>query len=184
MGAGGIPTRFKEEARIMAGNEAESKFFEAMNESSDALIDAVRAGNDRSHRFSTALIEQMQEGQRESVELAKKWMAAPFDVLGFYGAIVESATKAQGRALDVTRQWFGELADAQKETREAFQRIVNANRSASAASVDLARGAVSRATDAVQQRTSGDSPENGGSEDGNGRRTTRSAKTSSARSSA
>jgi len=159
----------------MAGNEAEGKFFEAMNESSDALIDAVRAANDRTHRFSTALIEQAQESQRETVELAKKWMAAPFDVLGFYGALVESATKTQGRALEVTRQWFGELAEAQKETRDIVQRIITANRSAGAASVDLARGAVTRATEAVQQRTGlgGANGENDDADDGNGRSTAR-----------
>ena len=139
----------------MAGNEATTKFFEALNESSDAFIDAVRAANDRSHRVSTAIIEQTQEGQREAVELAKKWIAAPFDLLGLYGSLVENSTKAQGRALEVTRLWFGELSDAQKETRDIVQRMVGANRSASEATIELARGAFSRATEAVQAARDG-----------------------------
>ena len=134
----------------MAGNDAAGKFFEALNERSDALIDAVRAANDRGHRVSTALIESAQEGQREAVELAKKWIAAPFDVAGLYSTLIESATRAQGRALEVTRQWFGEMADAQKETREILQRVVQANRAANEATVDVARGVFSRATEAVQ----------------------------------
>jgi hypothetical protein len=141
----------------MAGNDATSKFFEALNESSDAFIDAVRAANNRTHRVSTALIESAQEGQREAVELAKKWLAAPFDFAGFYSAVIESATRAQGRALEVTRQWFGELADAQKETREIMQRVVKANRSANEAGADVARGVLGRASEAVQSAGNGDS---------------------------
>ena len=128
----------------MAGNDATTKIFDALNESSDALIDAVRAANDRTHRFSTALIEQAQEGQREAVELTKKWMAAPFDLLSLYGVFIENSTKAQRRTLDVTRQWFGELSDAQKETREVLQRVVSANRHAGEATMEFARGLFSR----------------------------------------
>jgi len=111
----------------MAGNDATSKFFEALNDSSDALIDAVRAANDRGHRVSTALIQSAQEGQREAVELTRKWLTAPLDIAGFYSSLIESATRTQGRTLDITRQWFGEMADAQKETREILQRVVTAN---------------------------------------------------------
>jgi hypothetical protein len=140
----------------MAGNDAAGKFFEALNESSDALIDAIRAANDRGHRVSTAVIESAQEGQREAVEFAKKWIGAPFDLAGLYTTLIESATRAQGRALDVTRQWFGELADAQKETREIIQRVAKANRAANEASADVARGVFSRATEAVQSTSLGD----------------------------
>ena len=140
----------------MAGNEAAGKFFDALNESSDALIDAIRAANDRGHRVSTAVIESAQEGQREAVELAKKWIGAPFDLAGFYSTLIESATRAQGRALEVTRQWFGELADAQKETREILQRVVKANRAVNEASADVARGVFSRATEVVQSTSLGD----------------------------
>ena len=159
----------------MAGNDATTKFFEALNETSDAFIDAVRAANDRNHRVSTAIIEQTQEGQREAVELAKKWIAAPFDFLGIYGSLVENSTKAQGRALEVTRLWFGEMSDAQRETREIVQRVVGANRSAGEATIELARGAFSRATAAVQSAG-----------DGNGRKAParESAKASEAKASA
>jgi hypothetical protein len=134
----------------MAGNDATRKVFEAWNESSDALVDAVRAANDRGHRIAAALIEEAQESQRTSVELAKKWAAAPFDFFGFYGALIETATKAQGRALDVSRQWFGELADIQKETREVVTRMTAANRTAGEAGVEVARGMLTRASDAIQ----------------------------------
>ena len=139
----------------MAANEATAKLFDAMNESSDALVDAVRAANDRGHRFSTALIEQAQESQREAVELTRKWIDAPLDFLGLLTSITETTTKAQGRALDATRQWFGEMAEAQQESRDVIQRMVNANRAAGEATVELTRGIFSRANEAVQSATAG-----------------------------
>jgi hypothetical protein len=148
----------------MAGDDAATKLFEAMNEGSDAIIDAIRAGNDRGHRFTTALIEQAQEGQREAVEITRKWIEAPLDLLGLLSSVSEATTKAQGRALDATRQWFGEMADAQRETRDLIQKLLNANRHASEATVELARGLFTRATEAVQSAT-----------DGNGRRSAREA---------
>lgn len=137
----------------MAGNDATGRFFEALNESSDAVIDGVRAANNRGHRVSTAFIESAQEGQREAMELAKKWISAPLDIAGLYSHVIENATRSQSRALEVTRQWLGEMADAQKETREVLQRVVRANRTANEATVDLARGAFSRATTAAQSVT-------------------------------
>src|ERR1700694_3356944 len=128
----------------MAGNDAATKFFEALNETSDAVIDAIRAANDRGHRVSAAFIEQAQENQREAVDLAKKFIAAPMDVSGFYSSVVENATKAQGRALGGNRQWFGELAEAQKETREIVQRVIRANRTANDATIETARGLFNR----------------------------------------
>ena len=137
----------------MANDEATTKYYEALNETSDAVIDAIRAANNRGHRFTTALIEQAQENQRDATEITKKWAAAPFDMIGLMSSITESTTKAQGRALDATRQLFSEFSDAQKETRDVMQRVIAANRIAGEASVDIARGAFSRATTAVQTAT-------------------------------
>ena len=139
----------------MAGNDAAQKIFEALNESSDAFIDAVRASNDRGHRFSAAVIEQAQESQREAVEFVKKWASAPFDFSGLFSSLVESTTKAQGRALDGARLMFTEMGEAQKETREVVQRMVTANRKVNEAGVELARGMFSRAGEAVQSITDG-----------------------------
>ncbi len=140
----------------MAGNDAATKFFAAVNDTSDAVIDAVRAANDRGHRVQAAFIEQAQENQREAVELAKKFIAAPFDVSGLYSSVVENTTKAQGRALEATRQWFGELAEAQKETREIFQRVISANRAANDATLETARGLFNRANETLQSSVNGD----------------------------
>jgi hypothetical protein len=138
----------------MAGNEANGKFFEAVNANSDAVIDAIRGANDRGHRITAALIEEAQEGQREAVQLARKWAAAPMDIPGFFSAIVESGTKAQGRALEVGRQFFSEMGEAQRETRDLFTKMFQANREMGEAGAEFARGVTGRAGEAVQSVTS------------------------------
>jgi hypothetical protein len=137
----------------MAGNEATSTFFEALNESYDAFIDGVRRANDRGHRFSTALIEDAQRGQREAAELARQWLDAPMDLQGIASRAVDTASKAQGRTLDAARQFLSEMSEAQTEAREVLERIARANRSAGEAAVDVARGAFNRAGETVQSAT-------------------------------
>ena len=137
----------------MANIDAAGKYYEALNETSDAVIDAVRAANDRGHRFTTALIEQAQESQREAVELTRKWAESPFDFISLLSSVTESTTKAQGRALDATRQFFGEWSTVQQETRDVVQKVISANRAAGEASMEAARGAFSKATTAVQTVT-------------------------------
>ena len=139
----------------MTNPDASTKYYEALNETSDATINSIRAANDRGHRFTTALIEQAQESQREAVEFTRKWVESPFDMIGLMSTLTENTAKAQGRALDTTRQLFGELSEVQKEGREVFQKVINANRVAGEASVEMARGAFSRATTAVQSATDG-----------------------------
>ncbi|MEX1255153.1 MAG: hypothetical protein WEE64_12515 [Dehalococcoidia bacterium] len=132
------------------GNGTANRVYDSLNDGYDALIDAVRAANDRGHRVSTALIEDAQRSQREAVELVKRWADAPLDILGLYSAFVENTTKVQSRALEATREWFGEMANAQQESRQVIQRIATANRSAGEAAMDAARGAFSRAGEVVQ----------------------------------
>jgi hypothetical protein len=157
----------------MASNDAPKKFFDAVNEGYDAFIDAVRAASDRGHRVSTALIEDAQRSQRETIDLAKKWAEAPLDVVGFYSSVVDVSTRAQSRSLEAARQWFGEMADAQQETREVLQRMITANRQAGEAAVQVARGLFSRASEAVQSASTAALPS------GDGRRTREPARAES-----
>lgn len=134
----------------MPDTSASAKFFEALNDGFDAFIDAIRAANDRSHRVTAALIENAQQAQRETMALAKQWAQAPLDVAGFSSSLVDATTKAQSRSLEATRQWFGELAGAQEESRQLIQRVMASNRAAGEAAAEMARGWFARAGEAVQ----------------------------------
>src|SRR5438270_7439738 len=74
---------------------AVDKYFEALTESYDAMIEAIKLGNERGYRISTNLLTEAQRGQREAVDLGRKIADDPTDVGGFYRALMESTTKAQ-----------------------------------------------------------------------------------------
>ena len=50
----------------MAKNTAADKYFEALTESYDAIIEAIKAGNERGFRVSNNLLAEAQRGQREA----------------------------------------------------------------------------------------------------------------------
>lgn len=130
------------------------RFFGAVNEAYDALLDAAKSANDRGYRVSRQLIDEVERGQREAIELTRKLASAPRDVAGFYSATVRALTDAQGRTLDLTRQLLDEVSDGQREGRDVLRRVIEANRSAGQAAVEATRDTVTRAGSAVQNVTS------------------------------
>ncbi len=123
----------------MATNTAVDKYFEALTESYDAIIEAIKAGNERGYRVSTNLLGEAQRGQREAIDLGRKFAGDPTDIGGFYRAMMESTTKAQGRALELARQMFDELSESRSEARETIEKVVKAQRAAGEAAVEAAR---------------------------------------------
>ncbi len=134
----------------MPQNTAVDKYFDALTESYDAILEAIKAGNERGFRTTNNLLAEAQRGQREAVELGKKFADNPTDIGGFYRAAMESTTKAQGRALELTRQWFDELSESRSEAREVFDKFVKAQRAAGEAAVDAARDVASSTADRVR----------------------------------
>jgi len=128
---------------------AEEKFFDALNESYDALLGAVETGSERGYRVSKDFIEDARKAQREAVELGKKLVEAPTDVAGFYGALVEATSKAQSRTLELAREWLGGLGESGKEARDAIQKVMKANQAAARAAVDAGRSGLARAREAA-----------------------------------
>ncbi len=131
-------------------NPAVDKYFEALTESYDAIIEAIKAGNERGYRMSSTLLSEAQRGQREAVELGKKFAEDPTDVGGFYRAAMESTTKAQGRALELARQMFDELSDSRTDTRDAIEKVVKAQRAAGEAAVEAARDVAGNTAERVR----------------------------------
>jgi DNA anti-recombination protein RmuC len=134
----------------MAKNTAADKYFEALTESYDAIIEAIKAGNERGFRVSNNLLAEAQRGQREAVDLGKTFASDPTDVGGFYRAMMESSTKAQGRALELARQMFDELSESRSESREVIEKVVKAQRAAGEAAVEATRDLVSTTAERVR----------------------------------
>lgn len=153
----------------MPKEEPVDRFFNSVNESYDALLDALRSANDRGYRVSRRLIDEAERGQREAIDLTRKLASSPRDVVGFYSGAVRSLTDAQGRVLDLSRQLIDEVTDSQRESRDVLRRVIEANRDAGQAAIEATRDAVGRAGSAVEN-VSGRvrrrvSPNNTGSEE-------------------
>ncbi len=129
---------------------AADKYFEALTESYDAILEAIKAGNERGYRVSNNLLAEAQRGQREAVDLGKKFAEDPTDVGGFYRSVMEATTKSQGRALELARQWFDELSESRTETRDVIEKVVKAQRAAGEAAVEATRDLVSTTADRVR----------------------------------
>ncbi len=125
--------------------ETVDKFFEAVNDAYETLLDAMKSGSDRGYRVSKRLIEEAERSQREAIELTHRLAKSPRDVTGFYGATVRSLTDAQGRVLELTRALIDEVVETQQEARESLQRVIEANRTAGQAAIEGAREVVGRA---------------------------------------
>jgi hypothetical protein len=127
------------------------KFFDAVDDAYDILLDTLKAGVDRGHRVSRTLIDQAQAGQREALELAQQVAKAPTNISGASSAVVQTFTKTQGRVLELSRQWLDEAMDTQQEGREALRRLIEANRRAGEAVIESSRGAVGRAQERARE---------------------------------
>ena len=121
------------------------KFFSAVDDAYDVILDTLKAGVDRGYRVSKGLIEQAQTGQAEALELAKTVVTSPANLGKATGAVVETLTKTQGHVLELSRQWLDEALDAQQEGREALRRLIDVNRQAGEAVIETSRGIAGRA---------------------------------------
>ncbi|HYM14807.1 MAG TPA: hypothetical protein VEZ14_04560 [Dehalococcoidia bacterium] len=126
------------------------KYFEALTESYDAIIEAVKAGNERGYRISSNLITEAQKGQKDALELGRKFAEDPTDLGGFYRSMMEATTTAQGRALELARQMFDEMSESRTETREVIEKVIKAQRTAGEAAVEAARGVASTTAERVR----------------------------------
>jgi hypothetical protein len=139
----------------MPKTETVDKFFGAVNEAYDALLDAVKSANDRGYRVSRKLIDEVERGQREALDLTRKVATSPRDVSGFYASAVRNVTDAQGRTLELTRQFLDEIVDSQREGRDTVRKVVEANRKAGQAAIEATRDAVTRTTATVEAGVNG-----------------------------
>jgi len=135
----------------MAQQSSVDKFFDAVDNAYDVVLDTLKAGVDRGYRVSKGLIEQAQTGQHEALELAQSVAKAPTNVGVATGAVVQTLTKTQARVLETSRQWLDEALDSQQEGREAIRRLIDANRQAGEAVIESSRGLFGRAQERARQ---------------------------------
>ncbi len=142
----------------MAGTTRD-KFFDALNESYDALLTAVEAAEARGHKFSNAIIDEARQGETEVVALARTWSDAPGNVFENLKAMVEVQGRAQRRGLELARDALGGAGEFGNDVQEALRRVIKANARAGEATAEVAQDVVHKAYTRVR---GGEEPEPGG----------------------
>ena len=127
------------------------KFFDALNESYDALLTAVEAAEARGHKLSNAVIDEAREGEKEVVALARKWADAPTNVFENLEAMVEAQGRAQQRGLEFARDALGGAGEFGADVQEALRRVIKANAKAGEATAEVAQEAARKAYTRVRR---------------------------------
>jgi len=84
------------------------------------LAEATATARDRSRRVTDEYLRSMSEAQREAIELTKQLATNPTAYSSNIEAYLESATATQSRAMEMTKLFYREQADATAE----FQKLV------------------------------------------------------------
>ena len=89
----------------------------AILERQASVFDLIRANTDRNHRFTRSLIESYRQGNREWLEVGRRWVKNPTDVTGIYEAVSDAIGNAQQRTIALSREWFEDTVESQRESR-------------------------------------------------------------------
>jgi len=139
----------------MTREETVDQFFDSVNESYDALLDAVKSANDRGYRISRKLIDEVEQAQRDTFDLGRRFATSPGDVAGLSANVVRSLTDAQSRTLGLARQLLDEVSDSGREARDTARKVIEANRGAGQAAIEATRSTVKQAGPVVEQAVNG-----------------------------
>ena len=90
---------------------------DAILERQASVFDLIRANTDRNHRFTRSLIESYRQGNREWLEVGRRWVKNPADVTGIYEAVSDAIGNAQQRTIALSREWFEDTVESQRESR-------------------------------------------------------------------
>ncbi len=121
------------------------KFFDAINETYDALLTGIEATEERGHRVSRIVLTEARKGEKELSTLARTWADSPSSVYENLEAMIDAQGRAQRRALELARDSVKGAGEYGEEVQEALRRMIRANRAATDAVVEVARTASSRA---------------------------------------
>jgi len=139
----------------MAETTTADKLFDALTESSTAIIQRVKTGSERSFRVASTVLEEIERGQRDALELGRTFAKQPLDIAGFASAAFQKAGEAQERAFELTRQAVDEFATANRETRETVRRVTQASAEGTRAAIDSARGLFTWSRSAIEANLPG-----------------------------
>ncbi len=105
----------------MTARESIDRLFMTLIERQESTFDAIRAGNERYHRFTRSVLEASRQGARDWTNVARGWAQRPTDVVGLYESISEAAANGQARRLALWQEALEDLSESQREGREVMR---------------------------------------------------------------
>ncbi len=142
----------------MAGTTRD-KFFDAVNDSYDALLFAIEAAEARGYRASNAVIDEARRGEKEAIALARKWTDAPTSVFENLQAMLEAQGRAQQRRLELARDALEGAGEFGTDVRDALRLVVKANAKAGEATAEAAQEVARRAYSRIRREDDADAEE-------------------------
>jgi hypothetical protein len=106
----------------MTARESIDRLATAVTERQDAVFDAVKGANERYHRFVRSVIEGTRQGVHDWTGVARGWTERPSDIVGLYESASEAFADGQARTLALWQEFLEDLAESQRESREAVRR--------------------------------------------------------------
>lgn len=98
------------------------RYFDSVIERQATLFDAIRNSNERYHRFARSVIEGARQNSQEWLEVQRRIVTNPTDLVGAYEATTEALGNSQSRALALAREWLDDAVESQREGREVIRR--------------------------------------------------------------
>ena len=105
----------------MSARVSIDRLFMAIIERQESTFDAIRAGNERYHRFTRSVLEASRQGARDWTNVARGWAQRPTDIIGLYESISEAAANGQARRLALWQEALEDLSESQREGREVMR---------------------------------------------------------------
>lgn len=97
------------------------RYFDAVLERQATLFDAIRNGSERYQRFNRSLLEGARHNTQEWLEVQRRWLTNPMDLVGAYEAASEALGNSQSRTLALAREWLDDAVETQREGREVVR---------------------------------------------------------------
>lgn len=97
------------------------RYFDSVIERQATVFDAIRNGNERYHRFARSLLEGARQNNHDWLELQRRFLTKPTDLVGTYEAVSEALGNAQSRTLALAREWLDDVVETQRESREVVR---------------------------------------------------------------
>ena len=106
----------------MSARVSIDRLFMAIIERQETTFDAIRAANERYHRFARSVLEASHQGARDWTNVALGWTQRPTDIVGLYESISDAAANGQARRLALWQEALEDLKESQREGRDVVRR--------------------------------------------------------------